>query len=467
MKIKYPELGDREWLHQRYVTERLSTVQIGKMIGSNAGAVVCALNRHKIPTRSCSEAAKKGHKGFESSFLNDKVWLSNKYIEEKLTTYEIADLANTNQRSVLRALNYHKVETRSLSDAAKNRKSFWRKFNILENREWLYQKYVIEKKSSNDIAEEIGCTGANVLRAISKFKIAVRSNSEAQKLIPRESSYDALNDPELLAKMYTDEKLSTVAISEILGIKSCNSVRQSLIKHQIEVRNYREAQIHSREDDGFLYNKAVIDGGMIGDAFFGIYDIESEISMPYYTRRNKHYDHVLWVAKQLLKVNPSDYIHEEEHKLEDKTFKYSVLRTQTHDCLKKDLRRWYPKYNDYDPDRNYIKIIPEDVDISPLSLLHAFLDDGSTYRRKREKEKSFKKQVYVTLSLQGFPRDNLEMFCEKFKKEYGYDTNIKTRPCTDGYGYLIEVSQGSYQKFMDIIGPCPEPLKEVFGYKWK
>lgn len=465
--VKYPLLHDKDWLHQKYVTEKLSSVAIGKIVGCGAGCVITALYRRGIKTRSVKETVHRGHKGFECPFLNDPIWLKQKYKKEKLNSYEIAALANTNQHSVMCALQYHKIKTRSFSEAAKNRKSFWRKYEELNDKVWLYQRYVEEQKSSIAIANLIGTTATSVIKALKKFEIEVRSSSEASNLITKESKYSVLNDPDLLNKMYTEDKLSTIAISEILGVKSCNSVRQSLIKHQIEVRNYREAQIHSREDDGFIYVKPVIDGGMIGDAFFGIYDIESEISMPYYTRRNKHYDHVLWVAKQLIKFNPTNYVHEEDHKLNDKIFKYSVLRTLTHDCLKTDLRRWYPKYNDYDPDRNYMKIIPEDVDISPLSLLHAFLDDGSTYRRKREKEKSFKKQVYVTLSLQGFPRDNLEMFCEKFKKEYGYDTNIKTRPCTDGYGYLIEVSQGSYQKFMDIIGPCPEPLKEVFGYKWK
>lgn len=465
--VKYPLLRDKEWLHQKYIKEKLSSLAIGRIVGCSAGGVICALYRRGIKTRSIKETAKKGHKGFTCPLLNDPIWLKQKYKKEKLNSYEIAALANTNQHSVMRALKYHKIKTRSFSEAATYRKSYWRKYKELNDKEWLYHNYVDEHKSSTEIASMVGTTATSVIKALKKFDIEVRSNSEASKLIVKGSKYNALNDSELLIKMYTEDKLSTLAISKILGIKSCNSVRQSLIRHQIEVRNYREAQIHSREDDGFKYDKTVIDGGLVGDAFLGIYDIESEISMPYYTRRNKHYDHVLWVAKQLIAVNPSSYVHKEDHKLYDKTFKYSVLRTQSHTCLKDDLKRWYPKYNDYDSSKPYMKIIPEDVNISPKALLHAFLDDGSTYRRKREKENSFKKQVYVTLSLQGFPRDNLEMFCEKFKKEYGYNINIKARPCTDGYGYLIEVSQGSYQKFMDIIGPCPEPLKEVFGYKWK
>jgi hypothetical protein len=464
LNIKYLELGNREWLYQKYITENLSTVKIGKIIGCYAGAVVHALNRHDIPTRSCSDAAHKGHKGFESDLLNDHAWLCKKYCEEKLNTYEIAKIACTNQHSVMCALKYHRVKTRSYTEAAKNRKSFWRKFHILENREWLFQNYTIDQKSSKDIAIEIGCSSVNVLRALSKFNIEKRNNSEAHLIIPRESSYELLNNPTLLNNLYTQSKLSTISIAEICGAKSCNSVRQFLIKHHINVRDYREAQIHSRVDDGFIPDKAVIDGGLLGDASLGIHNIGSDISMPYYVRKNKHREHISWVAKQLIKNNPENYICDEFNTLEGKKFKYYNLRTQSHDCLKEYIKRWYPEYNVYDPIRSYMKVIPDDVDISPLSLLHAFLDDGTTYRRRKD---SLKKQVYAQLCFQGFPRDNLEMFCEKYKKEYGNDINIKTRPCYTGYGYLLEVSQSSYQKFMDIIGTCPEPLKEVFGYKWK
>jgi hypothetical protein len=464
LSIKYPQLHDKAWLHQKYITENLSTVKIGIIVGCYAGAVVHALKRNDIPTRSCSDAAHKGHKGFESVLLNDHAWLYKKYCEENLNTYEIAKIACTNQHSVMCALKYHRIKTRSYTEAAKNRKSFWRKFHILENREWLFQNYTIDQRSSTDIAVEIGCTNVNVIRALSKFSIKRRTNSEAQLLIPKESSYSLLNNSILLNKLYSYDKLSTISIAEKCGAKSSNSVRQFLIKHHIVIRNCREAQIHSREEDGFILNKAVIDGGLLGDASLGIHSIDSAISMPYYVRKNKHREHISWVARQLIKNSPESYICDEFNTLNGKRFKYYNLRTQSHDCLKEYIRRWYPECNVYDPTRSYMKIIPDDIDISPLSLLHAFLDDGTTYRRRKD---SLKKQVYAQLCLQGFPKDNLEMFCEKYKREYGNDINIKTRPCYTGYGYLLEISQGSYQKFMDVIGPCPEPLKEVFDYKWK
>ena len=59
------------------------------------------------------------------------------------------------------------------------------------------------------------------------------------------------------------------------------------------------------------------------------------------------------------------------------------------------------------------------------------------------------------------------MFVDKIKKEYGNDINIKVIRGQNGYGYLIEITQGSYNRFMEIIGPCPSELIPVLGYKWK
>lgn len=464
--IKYPLLQSKEWLHQKYIVEKLSTVKISKIVGCGAGVVVGALNRRGIKTRSIKQTVYKGHKGFSSNLLNDPLWLKAKYWDEKLTSYDIAKQAGTNQHSVMCALNYHKINRRSFSNAAKNRKYFWRKYNILEDKSWLHEQYIIAKKSSVDLSKEIGTTPQNVLRALHKFGISVRTNSEAQSLIERSSKFEILNNIDLLDTLYNKRKLSTISIAKIAGAKSCNSVRQFLLKSNLIVRNYREAQVHSREDDAFICNKAVIDGGLLGDASVRAHNNDSDTSAPYYCRKNKHYEHILWVSKQLIGNGPEMYIGTDTTYLNGKKFIYPTLRTQSHDCLTPFLKRWYPKSNPYSK-KYYEKIIPEDIDISPLSLLHAFLDDGSTYQRKREKEGSFKKQVVTTLSIQGFPKEYIEMLCEKIKKEYGSSFYIHPRKCPSGYGYLIEISQGSYNRFMEIIGPCPPELVSVMGYKWK
>jgi len=53
---KYPQLNDKDWLHQKYVVEQLSTVKIGELVGAKrANSVRQALIRQGIPVRSVSD----------------------------------------------------------------------------------------------------------------------------------------------------------------------------------------------------------------------------------------------------------------------------------------------------------------------------------------------------------------------------------------------------------------------------
>lgn len=53
-------------------------------------------------------------------------------------------------------------------------------YNI--DRDWLYQKYINEKLSRNQIAKLVGCGGTTVLRYMKKFNIKRRSQKEALKI---------------------------------------------------------------------------------------------------------------------------------------------------------------------------------------------------------------------------------------------------------------------------------------------
>jgi len=133
-----PYLQDKKWLYQQYIIEQKSSVDISKLINVKASSVLGALKRNNIKTRSFSSAAKKrtGKRKLKIEKLNNKQWLFQKYIEEKLTTYQIADLVKSNQKSVMTALKRHNISARSISEAAKNREHK-SKYKELEDKEWL------------------------------------------------------------------------------------------------------------------------------------------------------------------------------------------------------------------------------------------------------------------------------------------------------------------------------------------
>lgn len=81
MKSKYKELENKNWLIEKYIDNRLSAKQVADLVGSTRYAVYHALSIYGIKRRVHS-----------SHFwqLNDKEWLRNKYEVEKMSTVQIA-----------------------------------------------------------------------------------------------------------------------------------------------------------------------------------------------------------------------------------------------------------------------------------------------------------------------------------------------------------------------------------------
>ena len=51
----------------------------------------------------------------------------------------------------------------------------------LNDKEWLFQAYAIDQKSTVEIAKEIDAKPSNVLSWLKKYKIKIRSSSSAAK----------------------------------------------------------------------------------------------------------------------------------------------------------------------------------------------------------------------------------------------------------------------------------------------
>lgn len=454
---KHPKLSDKDWLVEQYFSLRKSTCQISKEVGCTPGAVVCAINKHGLKLRNYKKAANgRKRKGFRAPELNDPEILKHMYHIDLLNTYEIASIFDTNQNSVMSALIFHEIERRSLSDAAKNRKYITTYYPKLHDKDYLYKKYIIEKKSSTTIAKRIGCRFSAVIIALCRLGIPIRTNSEAQKLLPHFSMYKKLNNKNWLKKCYIDEGISTNEIAKKAGAPSCNSARQSLIRAGIEVRNYREAQIYLKEGDDLIINHDVIDGGLLGDAGMGISFKRTLVGMPYHWRKNKYYDHIEWVGSLLYK----DPIARIRPEYTDKYGYYWILRTLSNESLLTYFRRWYPEKTCYPTKKPFEKIIPDDVCISRMSMLHTFLDDGTQYRRRYE---SNALQVIIVLCLEGFTPENLEVFRDKANRTFNSDI-FRMRKYNQGYGYRISVRQSKTQDFYSIIGPPPV---KCLAYKWK
>jgi transposase len=329
----------------------------------------------------------------------------------------------------------------------------------LKNYEWLKNEYLTKNKSQREIAKQLNCGATTVGRAIKKFNLKKKDSNT-------ESKYKELNDEKWVYQKYVVEKLGTNKIMEIIGARHPNSVRQALNRFGIPVRSISEGLTCKRNNDGLILNEKtleIINGCLLGDGSMIKWNPESDNSNPYFKKRNKYYDHVSYVASEIGGIN----VEESNEKCSwDKTKPYTVfsLRTKSHKELLPLYKEWYPESN------NFKKVVPRSLYLTPIMLLHWFMDDGSSYLRKRKyknnRQGSIKRQkhdqVQICFCCESFSKEDQEFLVQKMSNNFGIESTI--RNYKDGTGWRIHIRQSYAQRFYEIIGPCPVPSMQ---YKWK
>lgn len=134
-KRVYLELGDRDWLYQKYWIENRTPHEIAAMLGCNHKTVRNALKRLGIRFKTMSEAKKgkkpteehrkklRGRRKSKYPLLNDRNWLIQKYYTEERTLVEIKNLVGCpSVDTVWDAMNRQNIERRTLSKIGKEKR---------------------------------------------------------------------------------------------------------------------------------------------------------------------------------------------------------------------------------------------------------------------------------------------------------------------------------------------------------
>ena len=267
----------------------------------------------------------------------------------------------------------------------------------------------------------------------------------------RSYKYPLLNDKVWLYDNYINKGLSTRKLAKLAGAKTPNSARQALIRNSIPLRNISDGLTINRKPNSFILDTEVIDGCLLGDASLVCWNPRSEISNSFFRKKNMFLSHIEFVAKQLYGDDYNSHISSEWIERFQKN--YFVLRSHTHKSLKIHYKRWYPVEN------SFKKLVPKDIILTPKTILHWFLDDGSSYQRRKH---SNTKQAYITLSSESFSYEDNKFLVNKLKNEYKLSCRVAA--CNSGTGYRIIINQSSYESFLKVIGECPF---EEMKYKWK
>jgi len=115
----------------------------------------------------------------------DKDWLYQKYVVEKLSCAQIGKIVYRDPKSVYRWLKDFEIPTRRRGWDVQIGKRFLHPKQGMRrywNHEWLYAQYIILQKSSAEIAADEKCHPNSILLYLKRFSIPRRSTSEVRKI---------------------------------------------------------------------------------------------------------------------------------------------------------------------------------------------------------------------------------------------------------------------------------------------
>lgn len=119
-------LENKDWLYERYVVQQYSANRIAKELGVVAPTVIKYIERYgwELRPAGLSKTLTSLQIGPKNKKLADRDWLYDKYITQKMALRDIAALAGRgSRRGIVRALAFHKIPIRDLKDARINRAS--------------------------------------------------------------------------------------------------------------------------------------------------------------------------------------------------------------------------------------------------------------------------------------------------------------------------------------------------------
>jgi len=225
-KLKF--LEDKEWLYQKYIIEELNNRQIAELLDCDLTTIIWRLKQYNIPIRSKQEEYYT--KNEKLKLLKDKDWMYKNYVINGLSTYKIAEIVNCDNNTVRYNLKELKIKQRNMFEAHRVRNNNLIK---LENKEWLYEQYIINKKTTYEIAKMLSCSSGAVNTWLHNFGIPLRNISECAN---PNAKWDLLENKDWLYKKYIINKCSAVQIA-----KFCNThpttIYKWLTKYNIPIRD--------------------------------------------------------------------------------------------------------------------------------------------------------------------------------------------------------------------------------------
>lgn len=144
------------------------------MITSTCQWCGCEVRRNgNKPARFCSMNCKAAWQRTQKSV--DRDWLYQKYVVEGMGTYQIGVLVKRNPKQVYHWLKGYGIPIREREWSTEPSNALY------QQEEWLRHEYIDNKRTTSEIAEHFGVTNNNIQYYMDKFGIKGRTTSETRK----------------------------------------------------------------------------------------------------------------------------------------------------------------------------------------------------------------------------------------------------------------------------------------------
>ena len=144
---------------------------------------------------------------------------------------------------------------KGIYDRTKSKPRPRRKF--FYDKKWLEKRYLQEKKSTKDIAQEVGCCWHSILRWLKEYNIPIRdrykaSNEKRAKLTKEDKMLRVSITKEYLIKNFVNKKKTVNQIAAEFGT-SWDTVRRRILRWNLGMRSpdkkgkYKKSTTHYRK----------------------------------------------------------------------------------------------------------------------------------------------------------------------------------------------------------------------------
>lgn len=148
---------DEEWLREKYVDEALEVREIAEL---------CDCARSTVSTWISNFNLERKHR--------EEDWLREKYHGEGLRLVDMADLANVSKSAIIRWMDKHDIDRRD--------SGYSQAEGPHKDEGWLREKYVDEKFSQKEIADMCDVGKGTIKYWLDKHEIPIRDKSEAAEI---------------------------------------------------------------------------------------------------------------------------------------------------------------------------------------------------------------------------------------------------------------------------------------------